>query len=841
MSTELSRRSISINPMTRGTLRIYLGPAPGVGKTYAMLNEGWRRHERGTDVVIGIVETHGRAHTAEMIRDLEVLPRRTLTYRGAEFTEMDVDAVIGRRPAVALVDEFAHTNVPGSRNEKRWQDVDEILDAGIDVITTVNVQHLESVNDVIEQITGVPQRETIPDDVVRRADQIELVDMSPEALRRRLAHGNVYPAEKLDAALANYFRPGNLGALREIALLWTADRVDEALERYRELHGIETVWETRERIVVAMAGTAGGDALVRRAARTALRTHGDFVGVHVLPQDGLAAPPTDELARQRALLEELGGTYHEVAAGDVAEALVAVARAENATRIVLGTSRRSRLRELLHGSVINRIIRLASGAFDITVIGHEAPATPTEGRQRARPTALTGRRRWLGLGVAVTVLPLLTLVLVQTQSVVTLASALLIYLVVVIGVASIGGLWPALAAAAASFLVVNWYFTPPFRTFSVRDGENFFALSVFLAVAVVVSAFVELAARRAAEGTAARAEAEALARLAGISPLPNLLEGLVRAFGLEGAAVLHRADGTWSVDAAAGDAPTVPSAETRTIELNSAHVLVTTGPVFDARDSRVVAAFTRELAAALEIRELERGAAQAQELARSGELRGALLAAVSHDLRTPLAAIKAAVTSLMETDVEWSQEATKDFLATIDMETERLDGLLGNLLDMSRINTGTLTLTRRAVGLDEVLPAALNSLGLRGVSVEIDVPESLPAVDADPGLLERVLANLIGNAVTHSPAGSPVRVLGGATNGHVEVRIVDRGPGIPEHDRERVFLPFQRLGDGRGGAGGVGLGLAVAKGFVDAMDGSLEVEDTPGGGATMVLVLRSAT
>ncbi len=293
---------------------MYLGPAPGVGKTYAMLDEGWRRHERGTDVVIGIVETHGRAHTAEMMRDLEVIPRRTLTYRGAEFTEMDVDAVIARRPAVVLVDEYAHTNVPGTRNEKRWQDVEEILDAGIDVITTLNIQHLESVNDVIERITGVPQRETVPDDIVRRADQIELVDMSPEALRRRLAHGNVYAAEKVDAALANYFRPGNLGALREIALLWTADRVDEALERYRELHGIAQTWETRERIVVAMTGAAGGDALVRRAARTAMRTHGDLVGVHVRPQDGLAAPASGEIERHRALLEELGGVYREVAA-----------------------------------------------------------------------------------------------------------------------------------------------------------------------------------------------------------------------------------------------------------------------------------------------------------------------------------------------------------------------------------------------------------------------------------------------------------------------------------------------------------------------------------------------
>lgn len=825
--------------MTRGTLRIYLGPAPGVGKTYAMLDEGWRRHERGTDVVIGIVETHGRARTAEMIRDLETVPRLSVNYRGSAFTEMDVDAVIARRPAVALVDEYAHTNVPGARNEKRWQDVEEILDAGIDVITTLNVQHLESVNDVIERITGVPQRETVPDDLVRRADQIELVDMSPEALRRRLAHGNVYPAEKVDAALANYFRPGNLGALREIALLWTADRVDEALERYRELHGIAQTWETRERIVVAMTGAAGADALVRRAARTAMRTHGDLVGVHIRSQDGLAGPESGEIERHRALLEELGGVYREVAAADVAEALVAVARAENATRIVLGASRRSRVQEIVRGSIINRILRLAAGEFDVAVIGREAPV-PAQGRRWSMPTALTSRRRRLGFVLAAVSLPLLTLVLTNMRSAITLASSLLIYLLVVIGVAAVGGLWPAVSAAVASFLLVNWYFTPPFHTFTISDRDNLLALILFLGIATAVSTLVELAARRAAEGTAARAEAETLARLAGLSPLPNLLEGLVRAFGLEGAAVLHRDGGEWRVDASAGSAPATPGEAGASIELDSTHVLATAGPTFDARDSRVVAAFTREMAAALEIAELERGAAQAEELARSGELRGALLAAVSHDLRTPLAAIRAAVTSLIETDVEWSPEQTAEFLATIDAEAERLDGLLGNLLDMSRINTGALTLTQRAVGLDEVVPAALTSLGARRGSVSIEVPESLPAVVADPGLLERALANLIANAVANSPPDRPVRVVGDAVNGHVEVRVVDHGAGIPVPDRDRVFLPFQRLGDGHGPAGGVGLGLAVAKGFVEAMDGSIEIEDTPGGGATMVIVLRSA-
>ncbi len=825
--------------MARGTLRIYIGAAPGVGKTYAMLNEGWRRRQRGTDVAVAVVETHGRASTADMIRDLEIIPRRSLTYRDATFPEMDVDAVIARHPTVALVDEFAHTNVPGSRNPKRWQDVDAILGAGIDVITTLNIQHLESVNDVIERITGVVQRETVPDEVVRRADQIELVDMSPEALRRRMAHGNVYPAEKVDAALANYFRPGNLGALREIALLWTADRVDEALERYRDQHGIDHTWETKERIVVAITGGDGGEALIRRAGRTAMRTHGELIGVHVRPQDGLSAPAAAELAQQRDLLEELGGVYREVAAGDVAEALVAVARAENATRLLLGASRRSRIQEYLHGSVINRIVRLAGGEFDVTVIGREGPPTAWAARRGTRPASLSRRRRWLGVGVAAFLLPPLTAILTSTDSVFILPTVLLLYLTTVVVVAAVGGLAPALVTAIASFMIVNWFFTPPIHTLSIANREDLIALLVFLVVAAVVSVFVELAARRAVEGASARAEAEALARLAGGAPLENLLDGLVRVFALDGAAVLHNDAGHWAAVAATGDAPRTPDAASTTIELDPTHVLATKGTAFHGHDSRVVAAFAKQLATALEIKELEHEAVHADEIARSSELRAALLAAVSHDLRTPLAAIRAAVTSLMETDVQWPKAQSDEFLATIDAEADRLDGLLGNLLDMSRIETGALALTTRPVGLDEVVPAALNALGSSGAQIVVAVPESLPAVVADPGLLERVLANVIANAVANSPDGSPVRIAAESVNGHVEIRIVDHGPGIPIGDRERAFLPFQRLGDRRGGVGGVGLGLAVAKGFVDAMDGTIEIEDTPGGGATLVIALKA--
>ena len=378
--------------MGRGHLRVYLGAAPGVGKTYAMLAEGQRRQARGTDMVAALVEPHGRRLTAVMAEGLEVVPRRTMSYRGASFTEMDIDAVLARHPQVALVDELAHTNVPGCRNAKRWQDVEELLDAGIDVITTLNVQHLESIHDVAEQVTGVVQHETLPDEVARRADQIELVDMTPEALRRRMVHGNVYPPDRIDAALTNYFRPGNLTALRELALLWVADRVEEGLQRYRAEHGIAAAWETKERIVVGIAGEKGDEAVIRRAARIAARTPGsDLVAVHVTRDDGLTAGDTTTLDTQGALITSLGGSFRQVPGDDVAEALLRFARAENATQMVLGASRRSRFLTLIAGkSTPTRLARRAKH-IDVHLVSRE-----DDGRGR-RPagwllTALFPRR-----------------------------------------------------------------------------------------------------------------------------------------------------------------------------------------------------------------------------------------------------------------------------------------------------------------------------------------------------------------------------------------------------------------------------------------------------------------
>jgi two-component system sensor histidine kinase KdpD len=365
--------------MPRGELRIYLGAAPGVGKTYTMLAEAHRRAGRGTDVVVAYVETHGREHTAAMIGDLEVQPRRAVTYRGAELTEMDLDGVLARGPEVAVVDELAHTNAPGSRNGKRWQDVQELLDAGISVLSTVNVQHLESLNDVVARITGVEQRETVPDSVVRAAEQVELVDMTPEALRRRMAHGNIYRPEKIDPALGHYFRTGNLTALRELALLWLAGQVEDQLGRYRADHRIETTWETRERVVVALAGFTEGDTLIRRAARIAARNQSaDLLAVHVARNDGLAGADPGVLARQRVLVECLGGSYHQVVGSDVPRALLDFARAVNATQIVLGASSRGWLARVFTAGVGVTTTALA-GTIDVHLVPHRIDRTASKG------------------------------------------------------------------------------------------------------------------------------------------------------------------------------------------------------------------------------------------------------------------------------------------------------------------------------------------------------------------------------------------------------------------------------------------------------------------------------
>jgi two-component system sensor histidine kinase KdpD len=827
---------------SRGKLRVYLGAAPGVGKTYAMLSEGHRRRDRGTDVVVAYVETHGRQHTAEMLDGLEEIGRRTMNHRGGVFTEMDVDAVLRRRPKVALVDELAHTNVPGSRNAKRWQDVEELLAAGIDVITTVNIQHLESVNDVVEKITGVIQQETVPDAVVRAADQIELEDMSAEALRRRLAHGNVYAPEKIDAALSNYFRPGNLNALRELALLWTADRVDDALQRYREQHAITGTWEARERVVVALTGGPEGETLIRRAARIAARSSGgDLLAVHVARSDGLADASQSSLAEQRLLIESLGGSYHQVLGDDVADALLTFARAENATQLVLGDSRRPTWLRFLHPGEATEVIR-ESGDIDVHIVTHrEAGRGPRLPHGRG---SLSRRRRYQGFAAALLLPPLLTLVLVPDRDHLNLVSDMLLFLLLTVVVAMVGGLAPALIAAVAGSFLLNYFFTPPLHTLTIRETNNALALFVFILVATLVSSAVDVAARRTRQAARAAAESRTLANLAGSAlagrdALGEMLERVREAFALTSVTLLELREDQWQVRASAGPAAcTRPGEAESDVPAGPDLLLALRGRILEAEDQRMVGAFAAQVAVMIDRMRLAEEAASAATLAGANRMRTALLAAVGHDLRTPLAAAKASVSSLRSADIELSAADRRELLEAADESLDRLAGLVDNLLDMSRLQAGALVLHLEPTDLEEVVARSIDDVGPAAREVSVEYAVDLPLVQADAGLLERVLANLLANALRFSPPDRPPAVTCSRLGEEVQVRVVDRGTGIPVEEWESVFLPFQRMGD-TDNTTGIGLGLALSRGLAEAMGGRLEPEETPGGGMTMVVTLAS--
>ncbi|MFJ2435278.1 DUF4118 domain-containing protein [Streptomyces anulatus] len=831
--------------MGRGILRIYLGAAPGVGKTYAMLSEAHRRVERGTDCVVAFVEHHDRPRTEVMLHGLELLPRRELEYRGTVFTEMDVEAVLERAPAVALVDELAHTNVPGSRNAKRWQDVEELLRAGIDVISTVNIQHLESLGDVVESITGVRQRETVPDEVVRRADQIELVDMSPQALRRRMAHGNIYRPDKMDAALSNYFRPGNLTALRELALLWVADRVDEYLQQYRGEHNIRTTWQARERIVVGLTGGPEGRTLIRRASRMAAKGSGsEILAVYIARSDGLTSASPKELAVQRTLVEDLGGTFHHVIGDDIPAALLEFARGVNATQIVLGSSRRKTWQYIYGPGVGATVARESGPDLDVHIVTHEEVAKG-RGLPMARGARLGRARIIWGWLVGVVGPVLLAVVLRSMEDAPGLANDVLLFLFLTVAAALLGGLRPALASAAVGSMLLNYWFTPPTHTLTVQDPENLVAIVIFFAVAVAVSSVVDLAARRTHQAARLRAESEILSFLAGSvlrgeTALDALLDRVRETFAMESVALLERSSDVepWTCAGSVGPAPvTRPDDADVDMPVGDNMALALSGRVLPAEDRRVLGAFAAQAAVVLDRQRLVGEAEQARRLAEGNRIRTALLAAVSHDLRTPLAAIKAAVSSLRSDDVAWSDEDEAELLEGIEDGADRLDHLVGNLLDMSRLQTGTVTPLIREIDLDEVVPVALG--GVPEGSVDLDIPETLPMVAVDPGLLERVVANIVENAVKYNPGQEPVAVAASALGGRVELRVVDRGRGVPDEAKERIFEPFQRYGDAPRGAG-VGLGLAVSRGFAEAMGGTLDAEDTPGGGLTMVLTLTAA-
>ncbi|HST47968.1 DUF4118 domain-containing protein [Jatrophihabitans sp.] len=819
--------------MHRGTLRIYLGVAPGAGTTHAMLTEGIRRRRRGADVLLAVVASRGRRPIEDLAALLPALP-------GAAGT-LDVPAVLARRPGVVLVDEYAFVNPAGTTREHRWQDVEQLLSAGLDVVSTLDIAEVAGLSGIVEQITGARPVRTVPDPVARAADEIQLVDQTPEALRRRMAHGNIYPAVRVDAALADYFRPGNLAALRELALLWVADRVAEGLQRYRAEHRIAVPWQTRPRIVVGLSGGRHDAALVRHAVRLTAGSGAELLAVHVVTGSQREVDPI-VLTTQRALSTAAGGSYHLLRADDPAAALVEFAEASNAGQLVLGTGRRRWHSDRIPGSGIAARAVRRSPAVAVTLVDQH-PGSGWSGAPR-RPGFgwPSWRRAGLGAALSVALLSLATLSLAATRQQLNLLSAVLVYLLVTVLVAWMGGVLVAIATALAATALLNYYFTPPLHRFTIGDANNALALAVFVLVSVLIAGLLDRAERRRRQAVRASSEAQFLATIAGSaarggSALAELMEQVRHTFGMRAVTLLEREGAGWQVAAEIGaDPPRSPEQADVVVAADEQTTLLLSGGVPEAGDQRVLRAVAVQAAAALRTERLEAEAERSQPLQEVDRTRTALLAAVSHDLRTPLAGAKAAVSSLRDPQVHFTPGDQAELLATADESLDRLAKLVANLLDMSRLQAGAMAVHRQVVAVEDVVARALDSLGPDADRVSVRVPAELPAVSADPGLLERVIGNLLENALRVSPAGRPPLVTASSHHSRVQVRIVDYGPGLAHAARQRVFLPFQRLGD-TSNTTGVGLGLALARGLAEAMSGSLVPEDTPGGGLTMVLTL----
>lgn len=824
-------------------MRVLLGAAPGVGKTVAMLEEGRRLAADGRDVVVGIVRTHGRAATAAQVQGLPVIPRLIVRDGEAERGELDLETLKARHPEIALIDELAHTNAPGSRNAKRWQDVDELLDAGIDVITTLNVQHIESLSAVVERITGIVEPETIPDAVVRAADQIEVVDLAPQSLRDRLAAGLVYPAERIDATLSNYFRLGNLTALRELTLLWLADEVDSALKLYRAEHNIEGSWQARERIVVALTGGPEGETLIRRGVRIAARSAGaEVLAVHVSGQDGLRSPTPGALAAQRALVESLGGTYHQVVGDDVPHALVEFARSVDATQLVIGASRRGRLAALVTGAGVGATVVRESGDIDVQIVTHAAASV---GMHLPRLTggALSVRRRVLGFAAALIGGPLLSWLLVATSSPDSITVDVLAYQLLVVIVALVGGIWPALFAAVLSALTLDYLFIAPVSTVTIADSEHVLSLALYVVIAILVSWIVDQAARRARVARRAAAESELLATVAGSvlrgeSAVTALVSRAREAFGMTGVRLVSSegavlaTDGEPVPDDRMVRLPVGPTTAPRAfLELH--------GGELDASTRRLLDVMVAQLGAALEHADLTETAREVGILAATDQVRSALLSAASHDLRRPLAAAVAAIGGLRTAGAQLSEEDRAELLATADESLAGLSALVTDLLDVSRVEAGVLAVSLAPVDSSGTILAAVDELGLGPDRVELALDPALPPLLADPVLLQRVIVNVVANAARHTAPGTRVRVATSRLGDRAQIRVVDHGAGIPPERQSEMFAPFQRLGD-TDNTTGLGLGLALSRGFSEGMGGTLTPEDTPGGGLTMVVELPVA-
>ncbi|PZU91227.1 MAG: two-component sensor histidine kinase [Chelatococcus sp.] len=867
----------------RGRLKIFLGAAPGVGKTYEMLTAGRARLAEGVDVVIGVVETHGRSETQALVAGHEIVPRSRMAYRGQTLDEMDLDAVLARRPQLVLVDELAHTNAPGSRHPKRYLDVEELLDAGIDVYTTLNIQHVESLNDVVAQITRVRVRETVPDTIIDEADAIELVDLTPEDLIQRLKEGKVYLPRTAEKAAQNYFSPGNLTALRELALRRTAQRVDEQLLHHMQAHAISGPWPAGERLLVCVDAQARSGALVRYAARQAARLRAPWAALHVETADLASAPEEakDRVAAALRLAERLGGEAVTLPGRQAVGEILRYARDNNVSHIVIGSSIQPRWREILFGSMPRELIRQAGDISVHVISGLERDETGP------RPATAPGAKRfelapylWATAYVACGVVAGMLL-----GHVLDVRNIALVFLMAVLASAVTAGLWPALFASVLGALAFNFFFLPPLYTLVIGDAESVVAFVFFLVVAVIAS---NLTARVQRQAEAARSRARTTEdlylfsrKLAGTGTLDDVLwasayqiasmlrvrvvillpegDGIAVRAGYPPDDSLDDADiaaarWAWEHDSPAGrGADTLPGAKRLYVPLRTGRKAVGVigldadrkGALLSPEQQRLLDALTDQAAIAIERIELVADVDRARLAAEADRLRSALLTSISHDLKTPLAAIMGAAGTLRDYAGAIDEEDGAALLGTVIDESERLNRFIANLLDMTRIESGAMEPNFAMHDIGEVVGTALRRAAkiVLGHRMELDLPADLPMVRLDPVLFEQVLFNLIDNAAKYAPEGSVIRIRGSAERERVFIQIVDEGPGIPPGDLERVFDSFYRVRKGDQVRAGTGLGLAICRGFVEAMGGKIVAgnrDDGPGAVFTVAMPVTAA-
>lgn len=869
----------------RGRLKVFLGAAPGVGKTYEMLLQGRQRRLDGVDAVIGVVETHGRIETDLLTKSFEKIPKRRLPYKGHVLAEMDLDAILQRKPKLVLVDELAHTNAPGSRHPKRHLDVEEILDNGIDVYTTLNVQHLESLNDVVARITGVRVRETVPDSILDRADDVELVDLTPDDLIQRLKEGKVYVPEQAERAIRSYFMPGNLTALRELALRRTAQRVDAQMVDYMRAHAIQGPWEASERVLVCVSARPGSAALVRYARRLADRLRASWSAIHVETSrtQQLSDTERDRIAESLRLAERLGGEAVTVPAASTADGVIDYAHANNFTHIVVATRQRSRWRELIQSSVAHEVIRRA-GDVSVHVVPEQQSEQVDETPSRAQPHARFAMRidpgAYGGSAFMVVAALLVGLALQRTLGVSDIA---LVFLTAVLASAVTYGLWPALFASFVSVLAYNFFFLPPLYTFTIADPENVLALFVFAIIAIIAS---NLTGRVKAQALTAQQRAKMTEdlylfsrKLAGVIQLDDLLWATahqiaqmlrvrvvlllpvgetveVRA-GFPPEDMLDEADlaaakWTWQHAQAAGrGADTLPGAKRLFLPMKTGRGTVgvigvdrdAPGPLLSPDQRRLLDALSDQAALAIERINLVGDVDRTRLAAETERLRNALLTSISHDLRTPLASILGSATSLRSYRNSLDDKAQDELTRTIQEEAERLNRFIANLLDMTRLESGSVQSRNESVDVGDVVGSALQRATkvLAHHKVSLEMAAELSMARGDPVLLEQVLFNLLDNAAKYTAPGTLITISVRGDDGRITLQVADDGPGLPDDAPERVFDKFYRVHAGDRQRAGTGLGLSICRGFVEAMGGTITAANRPNrNGAVFTIVLPTA-